>query len=99
MRRNLLKFTLKFISTVVLAAIVLTGCSSNAASAPTVAANCTNGKGEVITTPSGLKYEDLVICDGRKAKTGDTVSVHYLGTLENGTKFDSSFDRNQPFPF
>lgn len=89
--------TIKSITIALIAAVVLVSCGSSSA-APT-AASCTPGKGEVITTPSGLKYEDLTICEGRKAKVGDTVSVHYLGTLENGTKFDSSFDRNQPFPF
>lgn len=46
---------------------------------------------------NALKIEDLSVGTGREAKSGDTVSVHYLGTLENGTKFDSSYDRNQPF--
>ncbi len=50
-------------------------------------------------TDSGLKYEDLVAGDGEEAKAGQTVTVHYTGWLENGTKFDSSKDRNDPFRF
>jgi FKBP-type peptidyl-prolyl cis-trans isomerase len=53
----------------------------------------------VTTTDSGLQYEDLVVGTGAEAKVGDTVSAHYTGTLEDGTKFDSSLDRNQPFEF
>lgn len=52
-----------------------------------------------VTTPSGLKYLDMVDGSGEEAKTGNTVSVHYIGTLEDGTKFDSSRDRGQPFKF
>ena len=51
------------------------------------------------TTPSGLKYEDLVEGTGDAAKMGQTVSVHYTGWLTDGKKFDSSKDRGQPFPF
>jgi peptidylprolyl isomerase/FKBP-type peptidyl-prolyl cis-trans isomerase FkpA len=46
-----------------------------------------------------LKIEDIVVGTGAEAKSGDTVTVNYLGTLLNGTKFDSSYDRNQPFSF
>jgi len=53
----------------------------------------------VITMPSGLKYVDLVEGKGDSPKTGQMVTVHYTGTLEDGTKFDSSRDRNQPFKF
>jgi len=56
-------------------------------------------KGEVKTTKSGLQYETLVPGDGKEAKSGDAVSVHYTGTLENGEKFDSSRDSGQPFTF
>jgi len=55
--------------------------------------------GAEITTPSGLKYVDLVVGTGESPKPGQTVIVHYTGTLENGTKFDSSLDRGQPIPF
>lgn len=55
--------------------------------------------GAVVTTPSGLKYSDLVVGAGESPKPGQMVTVHYTGTLENGTKFDSSVDRGQPFTF
>jgi FKBP-type peptidyl-prolyl cis-trans isomerase FkpA len=50
-------------------------------------------------TDSGLKYEDLAIGDGDTAEAGQQVSVHYTGWLIDGSKFDSSVDRNQPFEF
>lgn len=53
----------------------------------------------IISTDSGLKYQDWVSGDGRTAKNGDTVNVHYTGWLIDKTKFDSSKDRNQPFSF
>lgn len=46
---------------------------------------------------SGLRIRDEVVGTGREVKAGDTVTVHYIGTLANGTKFDSSYDRKQPF--
>ena len=52
-----------------------------------------------VTTTSGLQYVDLVVGSGREAHAGETAIVHYTGTLTNGTKFDSSKDRNAPFPF
>jgi peptidylprolyl isomerase len=51
----------------------------------------------ITTTPSGLKYVDLVAGKGDGAKTGDHLSVNYVGKLADGTKFDSSYDRGQPF--
>ncbi len=52
-----------------------------------------------ITTPSGLKYSDIVVGNGPTPQTGQSISVNYKGTLEDGTKFDSSYDRGQPFEF
>ena len=46
-----------------------------------------------------LKIEVLNEGEGVAAKNGDSVSVHYIGTLEDGTKFDSSIDRGVPFDF
>ncbi len=51
-------------------------------------------------TVSGIQIEDVREGDGAVAKKGNTVSVNYLGTLaSNGSKFDSSYDRNEPFSF
>lgn len=55
--------------------------------------------GKIETTPSGLKYIDEVVGKGLSPKSGQIVKVHYTGWLENGTKFDSSVDRGQPFEF
>lgn len=51
------------------------------------------------TTPimENLKIEDIKVGTGAEVKSGDTVSMHYLGTLLDGTKFDSSYDRKEPF--
>src|SRR5258708_2780866 len=51
------------------------------------------------TTPSGLIYEDTVAGSGASPTTGQTVVVHYTGRLTDGTKFDSSRDRGEPFQF
>ena len=53
----------------------------------------------MITTKSGLQYEDTVVGTGPEAAGGKSVEVHYTGTLADGTKFDSSRDRQQPFAF
>ena len=55
------------------------------------------------TTPSGLQYEDIKVGSGDTAKAGQQVKVHYTGWLyqdgQQGKKFDSSRDRNDPFAF
>ena len=55
-------------------------------------------KGAKVTS-SGLAYKIIKKGTGAKAEAGKTVSVHYTGKLSNGTKFDSSYDRNQPIEF
>jgi peptidylprolyl isomerase len=58
-----------------------------------------SGDANVVTNPSGLKYVELEEGTGATPEPGQTVVVHYTGTLEDGTKFDSSRDRNRPFEF
>ena len=53
----------------------------------------------VTQTASGLGIEDINIGEGTAATAGKRVTVHYTGWLTNGTKFDSSKDRNDPFVF
>lgn len=55
--------------------------------------------GSETVTPSGLRYVDLQVGTGDTPTRGKSVKVHYTGTLADGTKFDSSVDRNQPFEF
>ena len=52
-----------------------------------------------VTTASGLQYVEIAEGTGETPAKGQTVSVHYTGTLESGKKFDSSRDRNQAFEF
>ena len=53
----------------------------------------------ITTTASGLQIEEIKLGDGDSAAAGQFVSVHYTGWLTDGTKFDSSKDRNEPFDF
>ena len=67
---------------------------------PAIAAqDAKKDSGKTVTTASGLKYVDTVVGKGASPTAGKSVKVHYTGTLENGKKFDSSVDRNEPFSF
>ena len=59
-----------------------------------------NGEKEgVVTLPSGLQYKVLTQGDGARPAATDTVTVHYQGTLLDGTEFDSSYKRGEPISF
>ena len=58
-----------------------------------------SGGGKVVTTESGLQYTDIVVGTGPSPQPGQTVKVHYVGTLMDGKQFDSSRDRGQPYSF
>jgi FKBP-type peptidyl-prolyl cis-trans isomerase FkpA len=71
--------------------------AADKAAAPAAAESKETGK--VTTTASGLKYEVLKDATGPKPSATDNVTVHYKGTLTDGTVFDSSYDRGQPATF
>ena len=54
---------------------------------------------EQVMPTNELKIEDTVVGEGKEAVAGKVISVHYTGTLQDGTKFDSSRDRGTPFEF
>jgi FKBP-type peptidyl-prolyl cis-trans isomerase len=80
---------------VVLALVVTAALVAACSQAPSGA----GGGGNEVTTPSGLKYEDLTVGSGTQPSAGQTAVVHYTGWLTDGKKFDSSLDRGQPFTF
>ncbi len=64
-----------------------------------MSAESSKNQPKINKTASGLQYIDVKEGTGASPKTGQQVTVHYTGTLKDGTKFDSSRDRNQPFTF
>ncbi|AJE03729.1 FKBP-type peptidyl-prolyl cis-trans isomerase [Geobacter pickeringii] len=80
------------------AAIAIAACSDREAK-PTGSAKPGISTAAMTKTPSGLAYQDLVVGTGPEPTRGKPVKVHYTGWLENGTKFDSSVDRGEPFIF
>lgn len=93
----------------VFAALTLAGCASAPPPAPPTPAAAvapapatpapTAPVLKEVTTSSGLRYTDLLVGNGPLAEDGMAVAVHYTGWLTDGTKFDSSLDRGQPFTF
>jgi len=94
---------------IVLASLItLSACDSDDNTQPSVnndnAQNIPSGNeetaaGGVTTTASGLQYEVLREAEGESPGPNSVVTVHYLGTLTDGTKFDSSYDRGAPSTF
>jgi FKBP-type peptidyl-prolyl cis-trans isomerase len=97
----------------ILLCLSITACGGERKAAPAPSGSGPSGSGSAMTfapqlgvdmasmtkTPSGLAYKDLKVGDGAEAKAGQMATVHYTGWLPNGTKFDSSRDRGDPFAF
>lgn len=85
----------------ILAALSLTACASKGGGDGQTGdvADVAKMPDNAITTPSGLKYADIQEGTGETPKKGQTCVMHYTGWLTDGTKFDSSLDRNEPFEF
>ena len=82
---------------IIILTLLLTSAMWMSAQAPAHPATVDGGG---VVLPDGLKYWDLKAGTGKEAKKGSTVKVHYTGwLLEEGTKFDSSLDRGEPFEF
>ncbi|EKD93620.1 MAG: hypothetical protein ACD_28C00108G0013 [uncultured bacterium] len=88
-----MKKNFSFLSILIILAMTLasTGCSDSNSPAPDA--------GGYVTNSSGLKYKDIMVGTGDTAEVGKTLSMHYVGTLTDGSKFDSSRDRGTPFEF
>ena len=54
---------------------------------------------QTLAAPATISTQDLTVGIGPVVKAGDVISIQYIGTLTDGTKFDSSYDRNQPLVF
>lgn len=95
--RNVEKFIVLLL---LLAAVAIPACSQKEEAQPTAEKAVQSKAGsEAVTTASGLSYTDMVEGTGAAPTSGKNVTVHYTGMLEDGTKFDSSVDRGQPFVF
>lgn len=91
---------LKSLSLAFFSAVLLSACGSGAASSGKILTTmCAQpGHGQAVTTPSGLKYEDLVVGTGAEARPGNNITANYVGTLVDGTEFDNSYTRGQALP-
>jgi FKBP-type peptidyl-prolyl cis-trans isomerase len=87
-------------SALALFAVILSACGGDSkGKAPSAGGDFAVDSAALTKTTSGLQYQDVKVGDGAAAGQGQTAVVHYTGWLTDGTKFDSSRDRGEPFSF
>jgi FKBP-type peptidyl-prolyl cis-trans isomerase len=84
---------------VALLSILLSACGGGDAKGGSADPDFALDSAGLTKTPSGLQYQDVVTGTGPEARPGQVAVVHYTGWLTDGTKFDSSRDRGEPFSF
>ena len=82
-----------------IAIIVIVALAASAAAYVISSRRSSSQAGAEITTPSGLKIQDIKVGDGATPKPGQTVMVHYIGWLENGKEFNNSHKVGKPAQF
>jgi len=82
-----------FASAAIACSLIVTGCASESPE------EHSRKVAEMSASVTSLQVQDTKVGAGPEAQAGQRVSVHYTGTLMDGTKFDSSRDRNEPFEF
>lgn len=85
-------------SAVALFALILSACGGSGDKAA-AGGDFAVDSAAMTRTPSGLGYQDIAVGDGAEVQQGQVAVVHYTGWLTDGTKFDSSRDRGEPFSF
>lgn len=86
---------MKYTAILLLATLILTGCERKQPEKPPTYTT----SNDTTISSTGLRYVDLVAGQGDAPVVGKEVTVHYTGTLTDGTIFDSSRERNEPFTF
>jgi FKBP-type peptidyl-prolyl cis-trans isomerase len=86
-------------STVALFTLILSACGGSEPKAGAGSGDFAVDSSALTRTASGLQYQDVVVGTGPEAAAGQVAVVHYTGWLTDGTKFDSSRDRGEPFDF
>lgn len=90
---------MKFYDKIAALCLLAVGCFPLMTQAQDASSSSSPAEEKIVTLPSGLKYVDLVEGTGPMPQPGQRVTVNYVGTLEDGKKFDSSYDRGKPFKF